>query len=156
MGHIFRPGITGCRPGPNLILRDGCRDRYIGLGDAARDACLRLVEGQPAAIGDPAIIDGLITRDILRRVDGNARPQLCPPATEINNCALHAPASPYSGAVLAAVARHAFAILELKTRPLAVILARLARAKIGRAHVELQSLMRISYAVFCLKKKKNQ
>src|SRR3546814_10642115 len=25
--------------------------------------------------------------------------------------------------------------------------------KIGRAHVELQSLMRISYAVFCLKKK---
>src|SRR3546814_1887922 len=27
--------------------------------------------------------------------------------------------------------------------------------EIGRAHVELQSLMRISYAVFCLKKKKN-
>src|SRR3546814_7642681 len=27
-------------------------------------------------------------------------------------------------------------------------------SKIGRAHVELQSLMRISYAVFCLKKKK--
>src|SRR3546814_2388593 len=29
-----------------------------------------------------------------------------------------------------------------------------ALAEIGRAHVELQSLMRISYAVFCLKKKK--
>src|SRR3546814_3492179 len=29
-------------------------------------------------------------------------------------------------------------------------------AEIGRAHVELQSLMRISYAVFCLKKKKNK
>src|SRR3546814_1923572 len=28
-----------------------------------------------------------------------------------------------------------------------------ALAQIGRAHVELQSLMRISYAVFCLKKK---
>src|SRR3546814_2868804 len=28
------------------------------------------------------------------------------------------------------------------------------RAEIGRAHAELQSLMRISYAVFCLKKKK--
>src|SRR3546814_3999543 len=27
------------------------------------------------------------------------------------------------------------------------------RAEIGRAHAELQSLMRISYAVFCLKKK---
>src|SRR3546814_8109678 len=27
-------------------------------------------------------------------------------------------------------------------------------AEIGRAHSELQSLMRISYAVFCLKKKK--
>src|SRR3546814_19191560 len=27
--------------------------------------------------------------------------------------------------------------------------------QIGRAHVELQSLMRISYAVFCLKKKNN-
>src|SRR3546814_8137450 len=26
--------------------------------------------------------------------------------------------------------------------------------EIGRAHVELQSLMRLSYAVFCLKKKK--
>src|SRR3546814_9782437 len=29
-----------------------------------------------------------------------------------------------------------------------------AGEQIGRAHVELQSLMRISYAVFCLKKKK--
>src|SRR3546814_1583576 len=28
--------------------------------------------------------------------------------------------------------------------------------QIGRAHAELQSLMRISYAVFCLKKKKHQ
>src|SRR3546814_6099662 len=28
------------------------------------------------------------------------------------------------------------------------------RLEIGRAHVELQSLMRISYAVLCLKKKK--
>src|SRR3546814_8575515 len=28
--------------------------------------------------------------------------------------------------------------------------------QIGRAHVELQSLMSISYAVFCLKKKKQQ
>src|SRR3546814_7563719 len=28
--------------------------------------------------------------------------------------------------------------------------------EIGRAHVELQSLMRISYAVFCLKKKTNE
>src|SRR3546814_5575443 len=28
------------------------------------------------------------------------------------------------------------------------------KQEIGRAHVELQSLMRISYAVFCLKKKK--
>src|SRR3546814_2798651 len=30
----------------------------------------------------------------------------------------------------------------------------IGRAQIGRAHSELQSLMRISYAVFCLKKKK--
>src|SRR3546814_10052585 len=30
-----------------------------------------------------------------------------------------------------------------------------ASAKIGRAHAELQSLMRISYAVFCLKTKNN-
>src|SRR3546814_10014972 len=28
--------------------------------------------------------------------------------------------------------------------------------EIGRAHAELQSLMRISYAVFCLKKKKEE
>src|SRR3546814_2140158 len=32
---------------------------------------------------------------------------------------------------------------------------RSAGVEIGRAHVELQSLMRISYAVFCLKKKNN-
>src|SRR3546814_8953183 len=37
-------------------------------------------------------------------------------------------------------------------RPGAVLRAALVR-QIGRAHVELQSLMRISYAVFCLKKK---
>src|SRR3546814_9634027 len=30
---------------------------------------------------------------------------------------------------------------------------RICEEKIGRAHSELQSLMRISYAVFCLKKK---
>src|SRR3546814_4687574 len=30
------------------------------------------------------------------------------------------------------------------------------RPEIGRAHVELQSLMRISYAVFCLKKKRKK
>src|SRR3546814_2476674 len=30
------------------------------------------------------------------------------------------------------------------------------RRQIGRAHVELQSLMRISYAVFCLKKKQQK
>src|SRR3546814_1061727 len=32
-------------------------------------------------------------------------------------------------------------------------LAKGTTTEIGRAHVELQSLMRISYAVFCLKKK---
>src|SRR3546814_4850793 len=37
---------------------------------------------------------------------------------------------------------------------LAAILATPHLAEIGRAHAELQSLMRISYAVFCLKKKK--
>src|SRR3546814_1109520 len=35
-------------------------------------------------------------------------------------------------------------------------LERTQELQIGRAHVELQSLMRISYAVFCLKKKKRQ
>src|SRR3546814_10225725 len=34
--------------------------------------------------------------------------------------------------------------------------AKRAGREIGRAHAELQSLMRISYAVFCLKKKKKQ
>src|SRR3546814_2661182 len=34
--------------------------------------------------------------------------------------------------------------------------APIARQQIGRHTSELQSLMRISYAVFCLKKKKNQ
>src|SRR3546814_3905297 len=35
-------------------------------------------------------------------------------------------------------------------------IAEITSTKIGRAHVELQSLMRISYAVFCLKKKKKK
>src|SRR3546814_7364319 len=35
------------------------------------------------------------------------------------------------------------------------VLRRLRRGQIGRATSELQSLMRISYAVFCLKKKIN-
>src|SRR3546814_3096817 len=39
-------------------------------------------------------------------------------------------------------------------RRLGVRQGALDRDEIGRAHVELQSLMRISYAVFCLKKKK--
>src|SRR3546814_2845092 len=40
-------------------------------------------------------------------------------------------------------------------RPVGLLrVRRRVRREIGRAHVELQSLMRISYAVFCLKKKK--
>src|SRR3546814_4688304 len=44
----------------------------------------------------------------------------------------------------------------LKTFVIRKVSARRRRGpkKIGRAHVELQSLMRISYAVFCLTKKK--
>src|SRR3546814_4236759 len=38
-------------------------------------------------------------------------------------------------------------------RDLLSLLSLLVDAKIGRAHVELQSLMRTSYAVFCLTKK---
>src|SRR3546814_1802231 len=37
--------------------------------------------------------------------------------------------------------------------PFPIVILILDDDKIGRAHVELQSLMRISYAVFCLKKK---
>src|SRR3546814_3065572 len=48
------------------------------------------------------------------------------------------------------------AILSLGTRLAeAIKAADVLDAKIGRAHVELQSLMRISYAVFCLKTKTN-
>src|SRR3546814_3697815 len=36
-----------------------------------------------------------------------------------------------------------------------VMIAATTPREIGRAHVALQSLMRISYAVFCLKKKKH-
>src|SRR3546814_2070153 len=41
--------------------------------------------------------------------------------------------------------------IKLKTMPFDGIIPSLK--EIGRAHVELQSLIRISYAVFCLKKK---
>src|SRR3546814_3234221 len=43
--------------------------------------------------------------------------------------------------------------LDHRERP---FLRRARRAEIGRAPSELQSLMRISYAVFCLKKKTKQ
>src|SRR3546814_5694284 len=54
--------------------------------------------------------------------------------------------------------------VEGKGRRVLLRAARLPRAgqrqgdalQIGRAHVELQSLLRISYAVFCLKKKTNK
>src|SRR3546814_9779809 len=36
-----------------------------------------------------------------------------------------------------------------------IVSSETGRGEIGRAHVELQSLLRISYAVFSLKKKKN-
>src|SRR3546814_3348272 len=43
-----------------------------------------------------------------------------------------------------------------KLPPEAVEAAETVRKEIGRAHSELQSLVRISYAVFCLKKKKQR
>src|SRR3546814_6013628 len=43
-------------------------------------------------------------------------------------------------------------MIELTRMPRSI---RSRAIEIGRAHVELQSLMRISYAVFCLKKKIN-
>src|SRR3546814_444534 len=51
-----------------------------------------------------------------------------------------------------AIAR--MAIVSSRGEPLLVSMRLFS--KIGRAHVELQSLMRISYAVFCLKKKKKK
>src|SRR3546814_4361624 len=47
---------------------------------------------------------------------------------------------------------HSIAVpMSLSPRP-----ERFTAIEIGRAHVELQSLMRISYAVFCLKKNNNK
>src|SRR3546814_1977680 len=43
-----------------------------------------------------------------------------------------------------------------KIEPMSFRMQMLGGNQIGRAHVELQSLMRISYAVFCLKKKKQK
>src|SRR3546814_1185686 len=58
------------------------------------------------------------------------------------------------------VRRHLRKLMEVDFFDLPVLsyqeLAPDLRIEIGRAHVELQSLMRISYAVFCLKKKKNK
>src|SRR3546814_8433199 len=49
----------------------------------------------------------------------------------------------------------AFRIAGADTRFIWHSEGRRSPVQIGRAHVELQSLMRISYAVFCLKKKKS-
>src|SRR3546814_5208462 len=51
---------------------------------------------------------------------------------------------------------HYFALRKMHflLRARGVRLSGRLRHQIGRAHAELQSLMRISYAVFCLKKKK--
>src|SRR3546814_10263105 len=59
----------------------------------------------------------------------------------------HTTSAPLAFGAGARRARHQFrkAVISLRSEH---------DVEIGRAHVELQSLMRISYAVFCLKKKK--
>src|SRR3546814_6412922 len=53
--------------------------------------------------------------------------------------------------------RHAdFLARDRRTDQESAVPPRFRLREIGRAHAELQSLMRISYAVFCLKKKKHK
>jgi Transglutaminase-like superfamily len=130
MGHVFRPGVTACDPGGSLVLLDLANDRYFALGGAARDACLRLVEGRPIASEVAHIVDRLVDSDILRIVAGDAKPQLCrrpmPVHIGLRNDAL----SPVRvGAIAAALGRHILAHIELKALPLEHVLARVVRAK---------------------------
>src|SRR3546814_3450618 len=65
---------------------------------------------------------------------------------------------PVVQAVVDAMPRHAGVQAAQQVERIDVAVMRAeggADHQIGRAHSELQSLMRISYAVFCLKKKKN-
>src|SRR3546814_4487232 len=50
----------------------------------------------------------------------------------------------------------AIGVCSTCARSMAIRPPRAYMRQIGRAHVELQSLMRISYAVFCLNKKKKK
>src|SRR3546814_4662180 len=80
-----------------------------------------------------------------------ATPRFLPPAAR----PVEEAAQPWLKNRLVAIAWHDVSDDAPDQEHVAVRTSRLIEQQIGRAHVELQSLMRISYAVFCLKKKKN-
>ncbi|MBA3898562.1 MAG: lasso peptide biosynthesis B2 protein [Sphingomonadaceae bacterium] len=129
MGHIFRTGVTACDVGGSLVFLDLPRDRYFALGQDAREACLRLIDRVPPKPDDLAIIDRLIARDVLVRVDRDARPVLCLPAPRLRSSAHDGAIRVARGSVIVALGRYMFAIAELRIRPLAHILCDIARAK---------------------------
>lgn len=130
MGYIFRPGLHACNPGGSLVFLDVAGDRYFALGETATNACLRLIDDPANAPGDSTIVDDLLARDIIRRVEDDIRPALCPPTLRVVSCARDLPpgrARP--GAVAAALGRSFWAIVELKTGSLDGALASVMRAK---------------------------
>jgi Transglutaminase-like superfamily len=137
MGHVFRPGLYACDPGGALVFLDIVGDRYFALGGVARRACLNLVEGAPCQPEEQTIIDDLVANDILRCVDGNARPALCA-NTPCRGAALRddEAVNVTYGAVAAALARTLAAIVELKIGSLDRILARFVFAKESRSSVK--------------------
>src|SRR3546814_3205880 len=114
----------------------------------------RAASGEPVGAGAVCRLDAVDSGSgggMLRKVRASSATSLKSTRPQLSRMtSRRSPCSPVAASV------------HLPAKPLGESLSRtyierpgvLRTSQIGRAHVELQSLMRISYAVFCLKKKK--
>src|SRR3546814_3044324 len=138
----------------------GLLDRRAGLGPAALyDPMGHL--GTLAELHDLSrlTVAGVFVQAV-ERIGESVLGHVARPVTELPSCPVRAVL--IAGFDAGRAANHIRHLLpagaEIATldsaRLPAAMLSNPRRYQIGRAHVELQSLMRISYAVFCLKKQK--
>ena len=136
MGYRFRTGLHACDVGGSLVFLDVVADRYFAIDGAARDACLRLVQGRRVTSSDAVVIDELRQSGLLQSAEGAATPQLCPTVRPVTSSPRDRLAkTPGLQIIGAALIRYAIAIVDLRFRPLHVVLGNVSRSKqmmIGR------------------------
>lgn len=130
MGTIFRSGLYACDVGGSLIFLDLIADRYFAIDGAARDTCLRLVQGLPQVSDDTPILAALHQSGLLQTVEGAGMPQMGVRVPKLATSARDRPRrSPSPRLVVPALTRYAIAMAELKLRPLHAVLGRIAHSK---------------------------